>query len=150
MKSSCSQARSATRLRSGPRPLPRSALRCDSFPASARYARYLADASYWLYLIHLPILMALQVAVSQLDWPGLVKFAVIMLVALPVMFASYQLLVRYSFIGAVLNGRRMRPEAQPTPPAPQFGGDLNRRDIRHTALIGVRSRGKAIRSAPDS
>ena len=26
--------------------------------------RYLADASYWLYLIHLPIVMALQVAVS--------------------------------------------------------------------------------------
>lgn len=71
--------------------------------------RYLADASYWLYIIHLPILMALQVAVSQLDWPWPVKFAAIMLVALPVMFASYHFLVRYSFLGAVLNGRRMRP-----------------------------------------
>ena len=79
--------------------------------------RYLADASYWLYLIHLPILMALQVAVSQLDWPGLVKFAVIMLASLPVMFASYQYLVRYSFIGAVLNGRRIRPGEQLAPPA---------------------------------
>ena len=65
----------------------------------------------------MPIVMALQVAVSQLDWPWLVKFAVIMLVSLPVMFASYQYLVRYSFIGVVLNGRRMRPEAQPTSPA---------------------------------
>ncbi len=37
--------------------------------------RYLADASYWLYLIHLPIVMALQVAVSTLDWPWPVKFA---------------------------------------------------------------------------
>jgi glucans biosynthesis protein C len=73
--------------------------------------RYLADASYWVYLIHLPIVMALQVAVSQLDWPWPAKFAVILLVALAVMFASYQALVRYSFIGAVLNGRRMpRPE----------------------------------------
>jgi peptidoglycan/LPS O-acetylase OafA/YrhL len=79
--------------------------------------RYLADASYWLYLVHLPILMALQVAVSQLDWPGLVKFAVIMLVSLPVMFASYQYLVRYSFLGAVLNGRRMHPGKQLTTPA---------------------------------
>ena len=61
--------------------------------------------------------MALQVAVSQLDWPGLVKFAVIMLVSLPVMFASYQYLVRYSFIGAVLNGRRMRPGAELAPAA---------------------------------
>lgn len=78
--------------------------------------RYLADASYWLYIIHLPILMALQVAVSQLDWPWPVKFGAIMLIALPLMFASYQFLVRYSFLGAVLNGRRMRPGAQLAPP----------------------------------
>ena len=72
--------------------------------------RYLADASYWLYLIHLPILMVLQVAVSGLDWPWPIKFAAIMLIALPLMFASYQWLVRYSFIGTVLNGRRERRE----------------------------------------
>ena len=73
--------------------------------------RYLADASYWLYVIHLPIVMALQVAVSSLDWPWPVKFAMILLVSVPVMLASYQFLVRHTFIGAVLNGRRMpRPE----------------------------------------
>jgi len=82
--------------------------------------RYLADASYWLYLIHLPILMALQVAVSQLDWPWPVKFAAIMLIALPPMFASYQWLVRDSFIGVVMNGRRMRPAGQ-LAPAPAAG-----------------------------
>ena len=70
--------------------------------------RYLADSSYWLYLIHLPIVMALQVALSPLDWPWPLKFATILLVALPVMLASYQFLVRYSVIGAVLNGRRTR------------------------------------------
>lgn len=68
--------------------------------------RYLADASYWLYLIHLPIVMALQVALSQLDWPALVKFAIILIVAIPPMLASYHLMVRFTFIGAVLNGRR--------------------------------------------
>jgi glucan biosynthesis protein C len=71
--------------------------------------RYIADASYWLYLIHLPIVMALQVAVSQLAWPWFAKFALILGVAFPIMFASYQYLVRYSFIGAILNGRRARP-----------------------------------------
>ena len=74
--------------------------------------RYIADASYWLYLIHLPIVMALQVAVSRLDWPWPTKFATILLVALPVMFVSYQLLVRYSVIGVVLNGRRIRKPSQ--------------------------------------
>ena len=74
--------------------------------------RYLADASYWLYLIHLPILMAAQVAVSNLDWPWGIKFVTILLVALPLMLTSYQLLVRHSFIGTVLNGRRMRREGR--------------------------------------
>jgi glucans biosynthesis protein C len=70
--------------------------------------RYLADASYWLYLIHLPIVVALQVTVSPLDWPWPIKFATILVVALPVMLASYHLLVRYTYIGIVLNGRRFR------------------------------------------
>jgi len=75
--------------------------------------RYLADASYWLYLIHLPIVMALQVALSQLDWPGLVKFAIILLIAIPPMLASYHLLVRFTVIGAVLNGRRAERRVLP-------------------------------------
>jgi len=45
--------------------------------------RYIADASYWLYLIHMPIVMALQLAVSQLDWPWPVKFSTILVVACP-------------------------------------------------------------------
>jgi glucans biosynthesis protein C len=68
--------------------------------------RYIADASYWLYLIHMPIVMPLQVAVSRLDWPWPAKFAAILAVAFPLMFASYELVVRHSFIGLVLNGRR--------------------------------------------
>jgi hypothetical protein len=71
--------------------------------------RYIADASYWLYLVHLPLVLALQTAVAQLDWPAELKFAAILAVAFPLMFASYQLLVRHSFIGAILNGRRESP-----------------------------------------
>jgi glucan biosynthesis protein C len=84
--------------------------------------RYIADASYWLYLIHLPIVMALQVVVAPLAWPWPVKFAVILGVAFPLMFASYQLLVRHSFIGAILNGpRESRSKASGATPiaAPQ-------------------------------
>jgi peptidoglycan/LPS O-acetylase OafA/YrhL len=75
--------------------------------------RYLADASYWLYLIHMPIVMALQVVQSQFHWPGLVKFFVILLVALPPMLASYHLLVRFTFVGVILNGRRALRRALP-------------------------------------
>ena len=112
------------------------ALRFLSGVSPAR--RYIADASYWLYLIHLPIVMALQVAVSRLDWPWPAKFAAILAVAFPLMFASYELVVRHSFIGLVLNGRRvprsaaMRPEgsipasALESPTARSPGVPLNR------------------------
>lgn len=86
------------------------ALRYLSKESPAR--RYVADASYWLYLVHMPIIMALQLAVSRLDWPAEAKFAAILAVALPLMFASYELMVRHSFIGAVLNGRRVPKAAR--------------------------------------
>ncbi len=76
--------------------------------------RYLADASYWIYLVHLPLVMALQVLVSASPRPWVFKFPAILAVALAVMLLSYQLLVRHSFVGAVLNGprpRRARTEA---------------------------------------
>jgi hypothetical protein len=83
----------------------------DTYSATRRY---IADASYWIYLVHLPLIMALQVAVSQLAWPWALKFALILGVAFPLMLGSYQLLVRRTFIGAILNGRRV--------PAPNRGG----------------------------
>lgn len=71
------------------------------------WRRYAADASYWLYLIHLPLIMALQVAVARFPWPWWIKFPLILSVAFPLMLASYQLMVRHTWLGAVLNGRRV-------------------------------------------
>ncbi len=92
------------------------ALRFLDRPSAA--IRYVADASYWIYLVHLPLIMALQVAVSQLAWPWPLKFAVILGVAFPLMLGSYQLFVRRSFIGAILNGRRIPPPSRVGAPAP--------------------------------
>jgi peptidoglycan/LPS O-acetylase OafA/YrhL len=89
------------------------ALRFLSDESPAR--RYIADSSYWVYLVHLPIVMALQAAVSRLDWPWEAKFAVVLGVGFALMFASYQLLVRRTWIGAILNGRRVPKPARPAP-----------------------------------
>ena len=70
--------------------------------------RYVADASYWVYVVHLPLVMALQAAVSQVAVPWFVKFPAILLVTYPLTLLSYRYLVRYTFIGALLNGRRRR------------------------------------------
>ncbi|NNU15022.1 acyltransferase family protein [Parvularcula sp. ZS-1/3] len=76
------------------------------FNGESRVMRYLADASYWLYIMHLPLVMALQVWVMRWDWPALAKYGFILAVTLAVLLASYQLLVRHSFIGNLLNGPR--------------------------------------------
>jgi len=72
----------------------------------SRVRRYLADASYWIYIAHLPLVMALQVAMSRVQWPWFVEFALVLAVAMTLLLLGYDLLVRNSFIGAWLNGRR--------------------------------------------
>jgi len=68
--------------------------------------RYLADASYWLYLAHLPLVFALQAAVMHADLHWSFKFPFILLTACAVLLVSYHYWVRSTFIGAVLNGRK--------------------------------------------
>jgi ABC-type multidrug transport system ATPase subunit/peptidoglycan/LPS O-acetylase OafA/YrhL len=68
--------------------------------------RYVADASYWIYLVHLPIVAALQVVVGHLPWHWSVKFPLILGVSLFVLIVSYRYLVRSTFVGQLLNGRR--------------------------------------------
>ncbi len=68
--------------------------------------RYTADASYWIYLAHLPLVLALQVLVGQLPWHWSAKFPIVLGVSLALLFASYRYLVRPTIIGQVLNGRR--------------------------------------------
>ncbi|WP_066658261.1 MULTISPECIES: acyltransferase family protein [unclassified Sphingomonas] len=80
--------------------------------AERRWVRYLADSSYWIYLVHLPVVMAAQILVFPLALPGLVKFAIVVLGASLILLASYHLLVRHSFVGRWLNGRSM-PRRQP-------------------------------------
>jgi peptidoglycan/LPS O-acetylase OafA/YrhL len=71
-----------------------------------RVRRYIADASYWLYIIHLPIVMALQIWMSGWSLAAEIKFTLILGISIPLMLISYEFLVRYTFIGAILNGKK--------------------------------------------
>lgn len=81
--------------------------------------RYIADGSYWVYIVHLPVVMALQVvAFAYFDLPAAVEYTLLLVAAFAICFASYDLLVRYSFIGKVLNGvKRSRKERARNAPA---------------------------------
>ncbi|MBX3431657.1 MAG: acyltransferase family protein [Hyphomonadaceae bacterium] len=72
--------------------------------------RYLADASYWIYIVHLPIVIVLQTLLAPYPWPWFAKYPLILSVAFVIMLASYQWFVRYSWIGAILNGKKHKPQ----------------------------------------
>jgi peptidoglycan/LPS O-acetylase OafA/YrhL len=71
-----------------------------------RVLKYLSDSSYWLYLAHSPVLLLLQLLVFRTSWPGSLKLAVTLALAVPILLASYHWAVRSTWIGAWLNGRR--------------------------------------------
>jgi hypothetical protein len=76
------------------------------FNKPSRAWRYLTDSSYWLYLIHLPFIVWLQVVLYPWNAHWAVKFMLINIVAFPIMLLSYHMLVRRTVIGQTLNGRK--------------------------------------------
>jgi glucan biosynthesis protein C len=66
--------------------------------------RYLADASYWTYLIHLPVLFVIQYRLMDLSWHWSAKFATSLMLTTGMCLASYQLLVRPTLLSRMLGG----------------------------------------------
>jgi len=76
-----------------------------------RGVRYMSDASYWMYLAHLPLVIFLQSTVRTWNSPSLVKFTFLIVATCVPLLISYQTLVRYTPIGTMLNGKRTRRPA---------------------------------------
>lgn len=70
------------------------------------WIRYLSDSSYWLYLMHMPVLLVFQIAVAGTGWTPAIKALVVFAASVPTLLASYHVLVRSTWVGAMLNGRR--------------------------------------------
>ena len=71
--------------------------------------RYLADASYWIYLVHLPLVIGAQIVLRDRALPSGIKFLLIAAGVTAVLLLSYQAFVRHTPIGTLLNGRKRRP-----------------------------------------
>lgn len=67
---------------------------------------YLAESSYWVYLVHMPLTVAFGATLYGLALPALVKMAINIAATTTVCLASYQLFVRSTWVGVLLNGRR--------------------------------------------
>lgn len=79
----------------------------------SRPIRYLADSSYWLYIIHLPILIALEAVVAKWALPAGLKLILVVLAATGLMLVTYHWLVRSTWLGAWINGKRLPRKAGP-------------------------------------
>mgnify|MGYP000228666814 CR=1 FL=1 len=73
---------------------------------STKTMQYLSDASYWIYLVHPPLVIGLLAVLGQLGWPVAVTVLVEMALTLIITLGSYHFVVRYTVIGKWLSGRR--------------------------------------------
>jgi ankyrin repeat protein len=73
-------------------------------------ARWFSDSAYWMYLAHLPMVLAIQIALARLPWPPSLKFLLVMVDVTLLLLTSYRWLVRYTWIGTLLNGTRKPPQ----------------------------------------
>ena len=70
--------------------------------------KYLADSSYWVYLVHFPIVGLIQANLFGLPISSALKFAIALGLTLALGLSSYQVMVRHTVIGRWLHGSRAR------------------------------------------
>ena len=72
----------------------------------SKVMRYVSDSSYWLYVAHMPLVVLYIQMLKPLDWHPWVKFTVVCSLITVSLLVTYQLFVRHTLIGEILNGKR--------------------------------------------
>jgi glucan biosynthesis protein C len=68
--------------------------------------RYISDSSYWVYLVHLFLTAIIPSFIVEWPLPATIKFLFVLISTGIICFVSYHYLVRGTFIGKFLNGRK--------------------------------------------
>ena len=66
--------------------------------------RYLSVRAYWLYLIHLPLVVWLQVAFAEIELHWLIKLISITVITLAIAFVLFEVMVKKTWLKYVLSG----------------------------------------------
>lgn len=85
---------------------------CNSYSGRVRYY---VNASYWIYLVHLPIVFAMQIVLVGCEFGAAVKFLIVSAVTMGACFLSYRLFVCDTFVGIFLIGKSSQPKLISTP-----------------------------------
>ena len=76
------------------------------FNKPRKLVSYIAESSYWLYLIHLPIVVWLQIAFAELPFHWSLKLIAISLLTMGISLVLHDLFVRSTLVSQILNGRK--------------------------------------------
>ena len=85
------------------------------------WSLYISQSSYWVYLVHMPIVTFCGWYLLPYDLPAIAKFSIDALITTVLCFASYHYLIRRSWVSVLLCGKRFdldwpwRPEPTPAP-----------------------------------
>ncbi|QNA89645.1 acyltransferase family protein [Massilia sp. Dwa41.01b] len=93
-------------------------------PRQNRVLRYVSESSYWVFLVHMLGTIGFGILVYSLPAGPLVKMLINVAATTAACLLSYQLFVRRTFVGVLLNGRRLpgaSPSAAPAPHTPSAG-----------------------------
>ena len=73
------------------------------------FLSFVADSSYWVYLLHLPIVIFLQTLLVPLSMPWWLKFSLVLVGTVIPCMTTYLVFVRYTPLGWLLHGKRSFP-----------------------------------------
>ena len=76
------------------------------FDFAATWILYASQSSYWVFLVHMPLVGIAGWTLVPWDAPGLVKFALVVAFVSAVCLFSYHFLVQRSWVSVFLNGKR--------------------------------------------
>lgn len=70
--------------------------------------RYIADSSYWVYIIHVPVLFFVQYQMINTPWDLWIEFLISSFATLLIGIVTYAIFIRPTPIGTLLNGQRKK------------------------------------------
>ena len=80
----------------------------DKFSNLNPMVRFISDSSYWVYLIHLPLVAFITFFMFKITIIAELKFLVAIILTTAICLVTYKYLVKSTIIGILLNGKKLK------------------------------------------
>ena len=80
----------------------------DKFSNLNPMVRFISDSSYWVYLIHLPLVAFITFFMFKITIFAELKFLVAIILTTTICLVTYKYLVKSTIIGTLLNGKKLK------------------------------------------